>query len=79
MMWHRHLDLTPETEFILPAIDDIIYYGMWIDWAELREAVLVDQTVRDDVLRLCSRYKQDPYDQRYNFWYNYVQSLEPIS
>lgn len=79
MMWHRHLSLTPETEFILPAIDDIICYGMWIDWAELREAVIREQSVRDDVIHLCKHYMQQKNDQRYHFWFNYVQNLEKSS
>jgi hypothetical protein len=75
MMWHRHLILTPETEFCSPAIDDIICYGMWIDWAELRLAVLRDKEIRDDVLSICESNLNNPYMQRYHFWYYYVQNL----
>lgn len=76
MMRHRHLNLTPETEFCLPAIDDIICYGGWADWAELRIGVLRDQIVRDDVEHMCGFYLSDPYAHRYHFWNNYVQNLK---
>ncbi|MDR1079682.1 MAG: hypothetical protein LBQ79_01620 [Deltaproteobacteria bacterium] len=80
MMWHRHLDLTPETEFCSPAIDDIIYHGVWIDWAELREAVLNDPEVRDDVEHICSWSVKDSEapTQRYHFWLNYVRNLKTV-
>jgi hypothetical protein len=79
MMRHRHLSLTPEIEFILPAIDDIICYGMWLDWAELREAAIREQSVRDDIIHLSRRYMQGYNAQRYRFWFEYVQRLNTLS
>lgn len=73
MMWHRHLELTDETAYCLPAIDDIISRGLWQDWADLREAVLKDGSVLRRVEHICKHYIGDPYSQRYHFWHNYVQ------
>lgn len=72
-MKHRHLDLTDETAFCLPAIDDIISRGLWQDWADLRTAILKNRTLLDDVERVCKNYIDNPFSQRYHFWYNYVQ------
>jgi hypothetical protein len=76
MMIHRNLDLTPETEFCLSAIDEIISHGEFVDWAELREAVHRDKKVKDGVKHICKESYNDIYfSQRYRFWLSYVQNF----
>ena len=69
-MSHRHLDTA---YFIPPAIDDIICRGLMRDWLELREALRAYPPLRDDIIRICANYISDPTEQRYRFWWNYVQ------
>jgi len=70
VMLHRHLN---HQGFTLAAIDDIISRGGWRDWADLRRAVLEDQSLLDKVERVCLVRVSDPYAQRYHFWMHYVE------
>lgn len=69
-MLHRHLT---HQEYTLAAIDDTIARGKRRDWAELRQAALVDRTIFEKVLRVCLAHTADPYAQRYHFWKQYAQ------
>jgi len=69
-MHHRHLN---HQRFTLAAIDDVISRGRWQDWAELRLAVLADQSLLDKVAGICAHKIADPYAQRYHFWMHYAQ------
>jgi hypothetical protein len=69
-MLHRHLN---HEKFTLAAIDDVIGRGKRQDWAELRCAVLRDQTLLEKVLRVCKAHVADPYAQRYHFWKQYAE------
>jgi len=69
-MFHRHLN---HQRFTLAAIDDVISRGQWQDWADLRQAVLVDHALLDKVERVCRPYLGDPYAQRHHFWMHYAQ------
>lgn len=75
-MQHRHLN---HQQFTLPAIDDVIARGGKEDWAQLRAAVLDDQTVLEKVARICQAQISDAYAQRYHFWHHYVQAHRPIA
>jgi hypothetical protein len=70
LMIHRHLN---HQRFTLAAIDDIISRGQPDDWAELRRAVLADQSLLDKVMQICRVYISDPYAQRYHFWMHYAK------
>ena len=69
-MLHRHLNHQGYTP---AAIDDVISRGKWLDWAELRAAVLQDRALLDDVERICRAHIADPYAQRYHFWLHYPE------
>ncbi len=69
-MKHRHLD---HQELTLAAIDDVIARGRRSDWAELRQVLLADKSVREKVLRICAVRVADPYAQRYHFWKCYAE------
>ena len=69
-MIHRHLN---HQRFTLAAIDDVISRGKWLDWAEMRRAVLSDPPLLDKVERICRHHVSDPYAQRYHFWMRYVE------
>ena len=69
-MRHRHLNHEGLT---LAAVDDVIDRGSLNDWLDLRAAVVDDQNVREDVLRICAAHTGDPYAQRYHFWEKYAQ------
>lgn len=69
-MQHRHLN---HQRYTLAAIDDVISRGRWKDWADLRRAVLQEQSLMDKVERICRPNISDPYAQRYHFWMNYVK------
>lgn len=69
-MEHRHLT---HQGFTLAAIDDLIGRGRRRDWAELRRAVLDDETTREKVLQVCRAHADDPYAQRYHFWKHYAE------
>ena len=69
-MYHRHLD---HQRFTLAAIDDVISRGRWIDWVELRRAVLRDNRLLDKVERVCRSRVSDPYAQRHYFWLRYAE------
>ncbi len=69
-MQHRHLT---HEQYTLAAIDDIIARGKRRDWAELRQAALVDRSLFEKVLRVCQAYVADPYAQRYHFWKQYAE------
>jgi len=68
---HRHLD---HQRLTLAAIDDVIARGRWRDWAELREAVLADRSVRAKVERVCLPRAADPHAQRHHFWLSYAEA-----
>lgn len=72
-MLHRHLN---HQRLTLAAIDDVISRGQWQDWAGLRRAALLDQSLLEKVRRVCHPYAGDPYAQRYHFWLHYVQEHE---
>ncbi|MDR1166462.1 MAG: hypothetical protein LBO66_11475 [Deltaproteobacteria bacterium] len=80
-MEHRHLNLTEETAFCPPAIDDIISRGAWRDWVDLREAIRKDRSLLADVERICENYlaTSPPCPQRYFFWYNFVQKRKLLT
>ncbi len=69
-MQHRHLN---HEGFTPTAIDDIIDRGGLNDWLDLRAAILDDQSLRDDLLRICAAHTGDPYAQRYHFWEQYAR------
>ncbi|MDR1313432.1 MAG: hypothetical protein LBQ12_06970 [Deltaproteobacteria bacterium] len=71
--------MTEETAYCLPALDDIISNGAWLDWADLREAIKKDRSLLDGIERVCKNFLDAPYSQRYHFWYNYVQKHKKIS
>jgi mRNA-degrading endonuclease HigB of HigAB toxin-antitoxin module len=50
---HRHLN---HQRFTLAAIDDVISRGRWQDWADLRQAVLSDNDLLNQVERVCRPY-----------------------
>lgn len=75
-MLHRHLN---HQRLTLAAIDDIISRGRWQDWAELRRAVLADQSVLEKVRQICNAHIVDPYAQRYHFWMHYVKAHSPAT
>jgi len=68
-MIHRHLN---HQRFTLAAIDDVISRGGWEDWADLRQAVLVNRALLDKVEQVCRAHVSDPYAQRHHFWLNYA-------
>jgi len=70
-MLHRHLD---HQHFTLAAIDDVIARGRWQDWADLRQALRADRSLREKVERVCRTYVADPYAQRHHFWMHYAQA-----
>lgn len=69
-MEHHHLN---HQSLTLAAIDDIISRGRWRDWADLRQAVLKDRHLLEDVQRVCRAHISDPYAQRYHFWMHYAE------
>lgn len=69
-MQHRHLN---HECYTLAAVDDVIARGRWVDWAELRLAVLADPSVMAKVEQVCRQYISDPYAQRYHFWMHYAE------
>jgi hypothetical protein len=73
-MKHRHLG---HETFTLAAIDDVIARGRRADWAELRRAVLADESIRQHVMRVCAAHVSNPYAQRYHFWKHYVETCAP--
>ena len=73
-MKHRHLT---HEEFTLAAIDDVIARGKRADWAELRLAMLADDAIRRNILRICAAHVIDPYAQRYHFWKHYAERPSP--
>jgi hypothetical protein len=75
-MHHRHLN---HERYTLAAIDDVIARGKWRDWAQLRAAVLQDQSLLDKVDRICRAHVADPYAQRYYFWLHYAESHRATS
>lgn len=57
-MLHRHLN---HQQFTLAAIDDVISRSQWVEWAELRRAVLSDRTLLEKVERAHSdNYGMEP-------------------
>ena len=69
-MYHRHLN---HQNFTLAAIDDCISRGVLKDWRELREACKEDPLIPEKIKKVCLSRIQDPYQQRYHLWFNYVQ------
>jgi hypothetical protein len=69
-MIHRHLN---HQNYTLAAIDDIISRGLWVDWVDMHKEILSNVLLLDKVEKICKNYISDPYQQRYHFWYNYVQ------
>ncbi len=69
-MLHRHLN---HQRFTLAAIDDVISRGRWVDWFELRLAVLEDRSLLEKVEQVCRARISDPYAQRHHFWMHYAQ------
>jgi len=75
-MEHRHLNINPETRFSLAALDDIISRGKRHDWAELYLVAVHDQLLREKIRQICAQKVEDPYEQRYHFWMNYVRAAQ---
>ncbi|OQW87185.1 MAG: hypothetical protein BWK72_14595 [Rhodoferax ferrireducens] len=75
-MHHRHLN---HQRFTLAAIDDVISRGRWRDWAELWRAVIQDQMLLENVVRICRAHVSDPYAQRYHFWMHYADERRAAS
>lgn len=73
-MKHRHLN---HQELTLAAIDDVIARGRRADWAELRSAMLEDETIRQKILRVCVPQVCNPYALRYHFWKHYAKHHAP--
>ncbi len=69
-MNHRHINVDIEKGLPLEAIDDIISRGEMPEWRELRDYVLYHPEILDDIIKICSHYIADPYEQKYLFWYN---------
>ena len=69
-MLHRHLN---HQRFTLAAIDDVISRGRWIDWFELRQAVLDDNSLLEKIEQVCRARVSDPYAQRHHFWMHYAK------
>ncbi|MEI6593779.1 MAG: hypothetical protein WCL47_11070 [Holophagaceae bacterium] len=69
-MRHRHLN---HQTFTLAAIDDVIDRGQKQDWLELRRAVLADPSLLERIRMVCAAHLEDPYAQRYHFWFHYVE------
>lgn len=69
-MLYRHLN---HQRFTLAAIDDVISRGQWLDWVELRRAVLSDPALLEKVEHVCRPYISDPYAQRHHFWMRYAE------
>lgn len=69
-MEHRHLT---HQRLTLAAIDDIICRGKLADWEQLRDAVRQHPDVLKKLLRICLVHVEDPYAQRYHFWWRYAQ------
>jgi hypothetical protein len=69
-MLHRHLN---HERFTLAAIDDLIARGQWLDWAQLRAAVLQDQSLLGKIEKVCRVHTADPFAQRYHFWLHYAE------
>lgn len=78
-MKHRHINADIKKSLSLEAIDDIISRGDMPEWLELRNYALRHSEILDDIIRICSHYIIDPYEQKYHFWYNlalYLKSKE---
>ena len=69
-MEHRHLT---HQRLTLAAVDDIICRGNLADWGQLRAAVQQDPEILKKLLRICMAHVDDPYAQRYHFWWHYAQ------
>lgn len=72
-MQHRHLN---HQQFTLAAVDDIIRWGGWRDWVELRRAAHADRAVLARISVLCEAGRSDQEGaQRITFWRKYVGRL----
>jgi hypothetical protein len=69
-MKHRHINVDIKKGLPLEAIDDIISRGDMSEWLELRDYVLYHPEILDDIIKICNHYIIDPYEQKYQFWYN---------
>ena len=71
-MKHRHLI---HSDLASPmCVDDVICRGLWADWVELHLAAEKSQAVRDAILQVCAPHVDDPYNQRYIFWFKNVEA-----
>jgi hypothetical protein len=75
-MEHRHLN---HQEFSLAAIDDIILRGKWSDWADLRRAMIADNSLLEKIKRICEAYSADAFAQRHHFWMKYAKKQSKTS
>jgi len=73
-MLHRHLN---HQRYTLAAIDDVISRGRWVDWFEMRQAVLNDLSLLEKIEQVCRARVSDPYAQRHHFWMHYVNEHRP--
>ena len=69
-MKHRHLE---RSDYSLPAIDDIISRGKWVDWVDLQHELVHNPEIRVKIQQVCEAYITDPYAQRYHFWWKNIQ------
>lgn len=69
-MKHRHINVDNKKGFPLEAIDDIISRGDMSEWLELRDYALYYPEIFDDIIKICSHYITDPYEQKYLFWHD---------
>jgi hypothetical protein len=75
-MEHRNLN---GEDFSAMSIDDIISRGFWNDWVELRNQILVDNSLYEIIRQVCLQYTNDKYAQRYHFWMNYVNKFQYLN
>jgi len=73
-MRHRHLN---HSDYTLAAIDDIIERGKERDWADLKQAVLVDYEIARKVHAVAFNRIDEPNEQRHGFWRKYVEYKVP--
>lgn len=57
-------------------VDDVISRGDFRDWQELGSAALFDSVARDSIRKVCRQYCDDPYEQKYIAWKNYLEFIE---
>lgn len=69
-MDHRHINATQYTPAV---IDDIISRGDWSDWMAMGKEMLCDVELQKTIQSVAMRYVDDPYEQRYHAWLNFIK------